>query len=88
MLKLVGNLKLDRGNMPGAVRASAGCVNAPALMALFLFLLTQTGALAAAPSMTARLDREIALISEALPEMRVRLEAEQRQRTAGFGVLN
>ena len=39
-------------------------------------------------SPTARLDREIALISEALPEMRVRLEAEQRQRTAGFGVLN
>src|SRR5205823_11216078 len=31
-------------------------------------------------SPTARLDREIPLISEALPEMRVRLEAEQRQR--------
>jgi len=39
-------------------------------------------------SPSARLDREIALIAEALPEMRVRLEAEQRQRTAGFAVLN
>ena len=35
-----------------------------------------------------RLEREIALITETLPEMRVRLEAEQRQRTAGFAVLN
>ena len=36
----------------------------------------------------ARLARELDLIAEALPEMRVRLEAEQRQRTAGFAVLN
>jgi Lon protease-like protein len=39
-------------------------------------------------SPSAQLDREIALISEALPEMRGRLEAEQRQRTSGFAVLN
>ena len=39
-------------------------------------------------SPAARLDREIALIAEAIPEMRVRLEAEQRQRTTGFAVLN
>ncbi len=36
----------------------------------------------------ARLARELELITDALPEMRVRLEAEQRQRTAGFAVLN
>ena len=36
----------------------------------------------------ARLARELDVIAEALPEMGARLEAEQRQRTAGFAVLN
>ncbi len=36
----------------------------------------------------ARLARELEIIAEKLPEMRLRLAAYLRQKTAGFGVLN
>src|SRR5882724_6295009 len=66
MLELVENLKIACLCLRTVERKSAQCLKAPVLVALLFFLLTGTGALAAAPSMTARLDRDSAAVGESV----------------------